>query len=291
MKLFEEEKAKLSGFEIPVECIKLKFEYTNKCSENHYHDYIEFLYGIDCDVNVFCDGKEYNMKNGDLVVINSNKSHKIDSGRAFNQYLVIKFLPQILYAAEQSVFEFKYIFPFISDSDQYKKIFKSSEIETSDIPDMMMGIMNEWDKKEYGYEIALRTYVSRIVLWLIRKWNTLSDSNNLMNETEEVSSVIQRALEYANKNYQIATSKDAAKITNLSYSYFSRLFKRVMHKSFTEYVNHIKISEAQRLLVTTEKSITEISMDIGFSTTSYFIETFRKRIGITPKEFRQATKN
>jgi len=291
MKTIEERKARISGFEIPVECINLKFEYNIKCSGYHYHDYVEFLYGVDCDAKVFCDGIEYNMKSGDFVVINSGKSHKVISERAFNQYIVIKFLPQILYAAEQSVFEYKYIFPFIADTKQYKKLFKKSEVEASEIPQIITDIMREWDKKEYGYEIALRIYVSRIVLWLIRKWNEeINREINVISETAQAMSAIQKTIEYVNKNYQIATSREAARITNLSYSYFSRLFKRVMNKSFTEYVNYVRLSEAQRLLATTEKSVTEISMDVGFSTTSYFIETFRKRFGITPKEFRQVLK-
>ena len=60
-----------------------------------------------------------------------------------------------------------------------------------------------------------------------------------------------------------------------------------MNKSFTEYVNGIRISESERLLVTTNKSITDIALDVGFSTTSYFIERFKKQIHLTPKQFRK----
>lgn len=284
----EEEKAMLGGFEIPIQCIVRNLEKSDELSGIHYHDYVELLYGLDCDAEIWCNGKTYSLKSGDLVVINSKKPHTVSSLTDMSQYIVIKFMPQILYAAEQSIFEFKYIIPFITDNERYSKCFKSSLIENSEVPEIMRGIMNEWNQKTYGFEVALRIYVIKLALWLIRHWHIENDENSfgVIDETNDAIVSIQKAIEYAQKNYPSASSSEAAALCNLSYSYFSRLFKRVMNKSFTEYVNYIRISEAEKLLVTSSKSITEIALDVGFSTTSYFIERFKKQIRLTPKQFR-----
>ena len=102
--------------------------------------------------------------------------------------------------------------------------------------------------------------------------------------------IIQKALECVQKNPQYADLKSVADECGLSYSYLSRVFKRVMKKSFSEYVNYIRITEAQRLLASTEKSITEIAQDVGFSTASYFIDTFKKQVHVTPSKFRSNLK-
>ena len=59
-----------------------------------------------------------------------------------------------------------------------------------------------------------------------------------------------------------------------------------MNMSFSDYINYIRISEAQKLLITTDLDMSEIAEHTGFSTSSYFIEQFRKRKGISPKQFR-----
>lgn len=287
----EEEKARIGDFEIPVQCIVMNLRKNSEISHfnYHYHDYIELLYGLDGDASVWHSGRSYTLKSGDLVVINSREPHTVTSNQGQSSYIVIKFMPQILYAAEQSVFEFKYIIPFIVDDDRYDKIFLKSEIENSDIPEIMKEIILEWEKKEYGYEVALRIYVIKIVLWLIRRWHAENEENNsdAADESSYAIRSIQKSIEYARENFNTATTLEAAEKCNLSYSYFSRIFKKVMKKSFTEYVNHIRITEAQRLLIGTDKSITDIAFDIGFSTTSYFIECFKAQTSITPKQFRK----
>ena len=289
LSISDEGMAHIEGFEIPIECLCMSVPQSESISHIHYHNYIELLYGINSDAEVWCNGKTFRLKSGDLIVINSKKPHSVRSVAPKSSYIVIKFMPQILYAAEQSVFEFKYIIPFIADDEKYSKLFLKADMESSDIPRIMNTIIDEWDRRDYGYEIALRVCVIKVALWLIRRWHIETGESvfGIIDETNAAIHSIQRSIEYAQRNYSTATSTEAAKLCSLSYSYFSRLFKRVMNKSFTEYVNGIRISESERLLVTTNKSITDIALDVGFSTTSYFIERFKKQIHLTPKQFRK----
>lgn len=281
---YEEKKATVDGFEIPIECFnRIHVIGDGELQVLHYHDYVELLYGVDCDITVRCGTNDYHLRKGDFLIINSKTPHSVVSNQKISIYTVIKFVPQILYAAEQSVFEFKYIIPFMVDTKKHCKFFKAEDIKTTELPDIMKSIIDETNAREYGYEIALRIYVSRIVLWLIRKWHVDGEEDDI--SIEKIRSV-QKAVEYAQNNYSNATSSNAAQLCNLCPSYFSRLFKSVMKRSFTEYVTYIKICEAQKLLITTKTSVTDISLDTGFSTTSYFIDCFKKQTQLTPKQFR-----
>lgn len=102
---------------------------------------------------------------------------------------------------------------------------------------------------------------------------------------------IQKVIEYINRNYATANVAEAAELCSMSYSYFSRMFKSITQKSFVEYVNHIRITESERLLLTTEKSVTDIALDVGFSTTSYYIERFKNQLQLTPKQYRKDYKS
>ena len=284
--IYDEGKAKIDGFEIPVQCIVMRAGKGKEFRLKHYHEYVELLYGLsECDIKIWAEGKVFEVKEGDLCIINSGTAHAVISDIPESTYLVIKFVPQILYAAEQSVFEFKYLIPFLLDNGKYRKVFLESELKNTDIPAIMNEIISEWQEKSYGYEIALRACVIRTALWLTRKWASEGNELSGLHENSEGMRYIKRAMEYAEKEFETANSKDAAKLCNLSYSYFSRLFKKVMGKSFTEYVMSVKINESKKLLAKGEKSVTDIAMELGFSSVSYFAKQFKKETGLTPYKF------
>lgn len=81
--------------------------------------------------------------------------------------------------------------------------------------------------------------------------------------------------------------KRAAALCHLSSSYFSRLFAREMGQSYSVFVSRLKIEWGKRLLLETDRSISQISEELGFSEPSYFIKTFRRFESTTPALFRK----
>lgn len=94
---------------------------------------------------------------------------------------------------------------------------------------------------------------------------------------------------YNNKHENIMLSQ-MAKLSHTSPSYLSRLFKKEMGKNFSDYVTDFKITLAKEMLETTNLSVTDISNDLGFSDSGYFIKQFKKHEGVTPAMFRKYMK-
>lgn len=78
-----------------------------------------------------------------------------------------------------------------------------------------------------------------------------------------------------------------AELCHLSGSYFSKLFLRELGENYTVYMKRRKVAWAKELLRKTDKSISEISSELGFMDSSYFIKVFRAFEGITPLAYRQ----
>ena len=78
-----------------------------------------------------------------------------------------------------------------------------------------------------------------------------------------------------------------AELCHLSASYFSKLFLRELGENFTDYVKRQKVRWAKEMLRGTSKSVTEISDELGFLDSSYFIKVFKAFEGITPLSYRQ----
>lgn len=83
------------------------------------------------------------------------------------------------------------------------------------------------------------------------------------------------------------TLEMTANYCHVSRSYLSRAFKKEVRMNFSEYVTKQKLSYAKNRILTTDKSITEISNELGFNDCGYFIKCFSKSEGMTPAAYRK----
>jgi AraC-type DNA-binding domain-containing proteins len=101
-------------------------------------------------------------------------------------------------------------------------------------------------------------------------------------------STVAKVTDYINKNISSAiTLAELAQQANLSQFYFSKIFKKATGFSPIEYVSKTRIDLAKTMLKTTIKSINEIAIDLGYSSSSSFINAFMHSVGISPNRFRK----
>lgn len=99
--------------------------------------------------------------------------------------------------------------------------------------------------------------------------------------------IVARAVSYiSNHLTEKITAKDICSALNISHGYLSTIFKDSNGCSIPEYVNQQKINLAKDLLISTDKSLTDISNYLSFSSQSYFQSQFKKFEGCTPTEYK-----
>jgi len=81
--------------------------------------------------------------------------------------------------------------------------------------------------------------------------------------------------------------KEVADLIYLTESNFCKFFKKATGKTYSDYLNELRINEACRLLVQSEKTISQISFECGFETLSYFNRVFLNKVGATPSNYRK----
>ncbi|MBE6787525.1 MAG: helix-turn-helix transcriptional regulator [Ruminococcaceae bacterium] len=101
---------------------------------------------------------------------------------------------------------------------------------------------------------------------------------------------IAKAIEFLEQNPNLNISQ-LARLCSVSESNIYPLFKKTLNKTPNEIKQNIMCEKAKVLLITTDKSIQEISDSLGFSSTSYFRKVLRKYFDKTPKEIRKSAKN
>lgn len=256
----------------------------------HYHTYIELIYCLNGAFNVWLNSRHYTFQTGDLLVINSNEVHAIQSaGEGASAYIVLRFEPEILYDSSQNTFNMKYVLPFIIDNVTLQKIFTHEEMYADEIPKLMHDALDEYKNRRYGYELAIRSDICRIFVWILRHWHDMGIEvlSSGAAASEHIKS-LQRVLDFMSEHYsENISANDMAKLANMSYSYFSKVFSQVMNRSFNDYLNYIRITEAEKLLMSTDMNITQIAVETGFSSSSYFIKIFDKYKKASPTQFRK----
>lgn len=105
---------------------------------------------------------------------------------------------------------------------------------------------------------------------------------------EGLSEELHRCMTYIRNNTdQVISIADVAAQINRSESYTIRKFKEELGITVGEYITGCKIEVAKRLLAYSDKSLAEISFYLCFSSQSYFQNVFKKRIGVTPMQYRK----
>ncbi len=126
----------------------------------------------------------------------------------------------------------------------------------------------------------------------LKSWFLSKLSESMMKNIEEkeeasVSSMEQARL-YIEQHYmENITLNDISEMVYISPYYFSKLFKEKTGRNFIEYLTGTRMEHAKRLLETTEQSVKEICVSVGYSDPNYFSRSFKKYEGMTPGEYRE----
>ncbi len=98
---------------------------------------------------------------------------------------------------------------------------------------------------------------------------------------------LKQALRLIETDYaSTVTLERLARSCGMSPKYFCRFFREMTHKTPIDYLNHYRIKMACEMLRENQESVTEIALSCGFNDLSYFIKTFKRYQGMSPKAYR-----
>lgn len=101
-------------------------------------------------------------------------------------------------------------------------------------------------------------------------------------------SITRRIVEIVQEQYDKDISLEyCAAVMNFNPAYISRVFKKEMGVSFSEYLSEYRMNIAKNLLATTELKVSEIGQKVSYTNISAFIRTFRRTFGVTPGQYRE----
>ena len=122
-------------------------------------------------------------------------------------------------------------------------------------------------------------------------WNVVNDRNKLENQNGEtiINPNVLACIRYISDNFNSdVTLESAAKHLHLAPAYLSNLFSKSCGCTLKEYITSFRLSHAKSLLKTTDLSITEICFMCGFNNLASFFRCFKRKLNLTPTEYRRS---
>ena len=200
---------------------------------------------------------------------------------------VVKFSPSFLMPAELTRSDVSCLLNTVEYKETHY-VFKRGEGDTDSLSALLLRMLALVSDKPMCYETTLRGELTCLFARLLQSCeNDLGVQRDLDIDSGD-SETLRFALEYVRNNYQYPISMDElARKCDMSYYAFSRFFKQMTGKSFTEHFLDTRLSYAQKQLLSNDASVSEIAAMCGFEYVSYFIKRFKQKYGVTPLEYRK----
>ena len=245
----------------------------------HIHKAVELLYIKEGSYTVSLDNTCYEIGEGDLILFCSGAIHHVVTGEsAQNSYYVIKIPPSFFLGFAKRDAGAEYAMRFALNRRESKCLWRKEELKENEIKRVLDTLVNEFTQGKYASEVAIKLKIMELLLTILRQY---TPSEPLVND--QTSHLICSVMNYVQERFaEDIDEKEIAKSYGMSYSHFSRSFKKVTGMTFKNYLNRTRISKAEQLLFLKGCSVSEAAIACGYNSISYFIKVYRLFTGTTP---------
>jgi hypothetical protein len=126
--MIKEQREKRNEIDFPFGCKKyIRYEKEDWPSKIHYHDYMELVYGLTGECTCILGNRKLTVREGDLLLIANGEPHEVGIHDAWTSYIIIKFLPEMLFSWNQTAHEYSTVFALFKSINELQRFFPKSE--------------------------------------------------------------------------------------------------------------------------------------------------------------------
>lgn len=278
---------------------RLTHDISSSMYTSHSHSQCELYYLISGGCTMLAGQTNYILTPGMILIIPPNIPHKTTyRPDTISERLTVEFSPEYISDITEEfgtiwMNQFFYNAPIYLPQDSrshiehmFATLTENKRTTVSQSPEDSI----EPQQEDIFSDCVRKLHFQEIIIELLRR-NT--HANYVAAERIPISDItVAEALRYIDANYnEPLTLEGIADMCQLNLSYFSSKFKSVNGIGFKEYLNNVRIIHAEKLLLETDMSITEIAMKCGYETSNYFGDAFRRINNCSPSQFRRMNGN
>lgn len=273
----------------PIDVRFFRFGGRNRIRMNR-HDYAELLFLVSGELTWQIQERQIAQREGEIIVIGSTLYHRPWGSQVCRENaVVLYFLPELIQHGDVTGDAAEYLMPFHIQDATFPHVIPARTRLPSQILNLMKRIYAELPAVTNRSRLSVKTYLKMILISLVNYYSDYQSTQQVFARRQTSIQRLQPLFQLLETHFHESISiQDAADTVGMSSSHFRRLFKQVTGQPFTAYLNHFRVAKAQQLLVSTDKSILDISQETGFCDQSYFGLVFRQLVHMTPLQYRKA---
>ena len=265
---------------IPFAIYKCVSNYKNASVILHQHKEIEIITLKQGKADFYIGDNHFTATKGDIIITLPYEPHRIEIPD--NEYTVYNCM-----CFDLNIIADKQLVSGLENNDlTINALVKNDKPYTSEIFNLLENTFACYDKNESGFELEIIGYLSLV-------FASLKRNNLILKPLKEKTNnnFCKQVIEYITIHYnEQITSFTIGSALFLNSSYFCRLFKKTFGCCFSNYLLTYRLEKAKSMLTSTEKSISQVAIESGFNSLSYFGKTFKQVYGTSPISYRK-TKN
>lgn len=263
------------------------FDYKYYPTPWHFHPEYEIVLVTESTGKRFIGDNISNFNPGNLVLIGPNLPHLYRNDlRYYRPASKLKATSIVVHFLENS---FGDNFLSLPETKKIKKLLEKSAKGLE-----IIGKTNKIVSDKLHELIQLKSFARYVKLLEIlqvlsesREYHFIS-GGTIMGVNEKESERMDNVLKFVMKNFgNDITLLDAAKVANMAENSFSRFFKQRTRKTFTNYLNELRLNHASKLLIENDDTIVDICYECGFNNLSNFHRYFKKMHNTSPLNYRK----
>lgn len=250
----------------------------------HWHDEVECFYIRQGSLVYHLQGREIVFRPGDVGFVNTGILHSTQpEGKEACILQVHIFHPALIHENLQDSIAKRYTVPLTTNKAASIMHFDVETEEAKTARGWMDVAYDAAQKEEAGWEFTIREAMTRLWLMLLREMPPATDAQHPADSVR-----LMTMLQYIIDHYdEPITLEDIAASAHISKKECERCFKRQIDLLPFEHLMQYRLDTARRMLLETDRSVTDIALGCGFSGSSYFGKCFRAYYGISPSEYRK----
>jgi len=254
----------------------------------HWHPEIEFVYIVSGDFKVIINQKTYSAGGGDFFLIGTEDFHAMNKSKGDAELYTVVFEPELLDFVLKNPFQRQCVELIKNGSLDFCHKLTNADEGYDEIKSQFLRIVNSSNSYFSQAHQIIALYEILICLMQNKKMRHKKKSPFVSVRDEN----IKRVMTYIEENLRNKISlKELAGLFPMSEKYFCSFFKKQTNLTPFEYINRVRISKACDLLLLSDMNVTEISLECGYESLSYFIRQFKKITGVTPSEYKKSGKH
>lgn len=246
----------------------------------HHHDFYEVYYFLSGTVSYQIEGRMYELKAGDIVLINTRELHQaiIKDPAAPYERIVLWLHPQFIRGLSTDMTNLGQCF----DDPGHKNVVRLDVEGQQQIRGLLNKLLNLAEFKGYGYDIFYKTYLTELLLLLNQE---MLAGKSRQRVTVQKNRLIDNVITYIENHLDEEIPIDSlAEVFFLSKFHLCREFKEQTGTTLHRFMTQKRLILAKELILQ-HLPITEVYQQSGFGDYSNFFRAFRNEYNITPKQF------